>query len=378
MTSSIGIIAFIITMFVMIVFHEFGHFLTAKRVGMKVEEFSIGFGPRLWMRRRGETEYSIRGLPLGGYVKIAGMNPFRTVPESEMPRTYGAKPAWQRAIVLSAGSATHIVLAIVVLFAMLAFIGQPVVTTTLDVIQDRVGEKPGPAKEVGLQPGDKVVEVDRKPIDDWEEFRQIVRSRAGTPTKVTVLRGTAPQTVVVTPVEVEVEETPGKKEKVGLIGVLPKAVNDRQPLHIAAWSSVRYTGLIAAGSVYALGKLFSPSGLASIFDAVDGEGEREETEATGIVGGARIAGQAAASGEIQSLIWILVGFIVFVGVINLAPLPPFDGGHLLVLVIEKIRRRRVDMRKVVPVAVAVFGFLMVLQVALLYLDIFRPIANPFQ
>lgn len=378
MTSTLGIVAFVITMFVMIVFHEFGHFITAKRVGMKVEEFSIGFGPRLWMKRRGETEYSIRGLPLGGYVKIAGMNPFRTVPESEMPRTYGAKPAWQRAIVLSAGSATHIVLAIVVLFAMFGFLGEPVVTTTLDVIQERVGGQPGPAKGAGLMPGDKIVEVDGQPINEWEQFRQLVRLRAGSPTKITVLRDDAPQTVVVTPVETEVEETPGKKEKVGLIGVLPAAVNDPQPLHIAAWNSVKYTGLLAAGSVYGIARVFSPSGLASIFDAVDGDTKRGDDGAAGIVGGARIAGQAAASGEIQALIWILVGFIVFVGIINLAPLPPFDGGHLIVLVIEKIRRRRVDMRKVVPIAVAVVSFLLIMQFALLYLDIFRPIANPFQ
>lgn len=378
MTSTLGIVAFVITMFVMIVFHEFGHFITAKRVGMKVEEFSIGFGPRLWMKRRGETEYSIRGLPLGGYVKIAGMNPFRTVPESEMPRTYGAKPAWQRAIVLSAGSATHIVLAIVVLFAMFGFLGEPVVTTTLDVIQERVGGQPGPAKGAGLMPGDKIVEVDGQPINEWEQFRQLVRLRAGSPTKITVLRNDAPQTVVVTPVETEVEETPGKKEKVGLIGVLPATVNDPQPLHIAAWNSVKYTGLLAAGSVYGIARVFSPSGLASIFDAVDGDTKRGDDGAAGIVGGARIAGQAAASGEIQALIWILVGFIVFVGIINLAPLPPFDGGHLIVLVIEKIRRRRVDMRKVVPIAVAVVSFLLIMQFALLYLDIFRPIANPFQ
>lgn len=377
MTSGIGIIAFIVTMFVMIMVHEFGHFIVAKRVGMKVEEFSIGFGPRLALRRKGETEYSFRGIPLGGYVKIAGMNPFRTVPESDMPRTYGAKPAWQRAAVLVAGSTTHLILAFIALFAVLAVIGEPVITMRLDAVNESVGRVPGPAMQAGMRPGDEIIEIEGQRVSEWEQFRRIVRKRAGVPTRIIVERDGRPQSFIVTPAEVEVEEVPGK-EKVGLIGVLPKPINDRLPLHVAAWTSARYTALLTAGSVLAIGRVFSPSGIGSIFDSLDGRGEREPEDPAGLVGGARIAGQAAASGEVQSLVWILVGFIVFVGVINLVPLPPFDGGHLLVLVVEKVSRRRVDMRKVVPVAVAVFGFLMVLQLTLLYLDIVRPIANPFQ
>src|SRR6266576_3093212 len=105
MTEWVGIFIFVVTLLVVVMIHESGHFFTAKAFGIKVEEFFIGFGPRLWSTRRGETEYGVKALPFGGYVRIAGMNPFQEPSERELPRTFGAKPIWQRALVIAAGPA---------------------------------------------------------------------------------------------------------------------------------------------------------------------------------------------------------------------------------------------------------------------------------
>src|SRR6266516_5224638 len=111
MTESLGILVFVLVLLIVVMIHESGHFFTAKAFKIKVEEFFVGFGPRLWSVRRGETEYGVKALPFGGYVRIAGMNPFQEPTPEELPRTFGAKPAWQRAMVIFAGPATHFVIA---------------------------------------------------------------------------------------------------------------------------------------------------------------------------------------------------------------------------------------------------------------------------
>lgn len=378
MNGTVGVVAFIVTLTGMILFHEFGHFLAAKRFGFKVEEFFLGFGPRIFSRKRGETEYGVKAILLGGYVRIAGMNPWQTVPESELPRTYGAKPAWQRAILLSAGSASHLVLAAALLFVVFGIVGEQQATTTLDVVQERLEGAPSPAAEAGLMPGDRVLGVQGEEVRSWDEVRAEIRRRPGLETEVLIEREGRRLTLGLLPASVVERTETGGERTVGVIGVSPELTSERLAPHIALWSAVETTGELVGWSVIAIGKVFSPEGLRTIFEALGERGERGLDQPVGLVGGARLAGQTAAAGEFQSLIGLLVGFIVFVGVINLAPLPPLDGGHLLVLAIEKLRGRRVDMRKVIPVAVAVLSFFAFLFFSLLYLDIFRPIANPFQ
>src|SRR3712207_6579964 len=127
---------FIVTIVLVIMFHEFGHFATAKLFGMKCEKFFLGFGPTLWSVRKGETEYGVKAIPAGGFVKIIGMSAYEEVDPADADRTFYSKPAWQRAIVLAAGSATHFIVAVALLFAALAFIGLPTdeVTSVIDRI----------------------------------------------------------------------------------------------------------------------------------------------------------------------------------------------------------------------------------------------------
>lgn len=389
MSGTVGILSFIATLFVMIVFHEFGHFITARRMGIRVDEFAIGFGPRLLSRTKGETIYSIRPIPFGGFVKIAGMNPFQPVHESDLPRTFGAKPSWQRAIVLGAGSFTHFVLGLVVLFIVYAIIGVPVdPTTTLESVQSQVtpperfvvppGQQSGPAKEAGLRPGDRITSIDGNELSNWDELRETIRANPGEELVIGAIRNGRPLEIRVTPAAATGKDEDSKTVTIGLIGIVPRFTVERQAPHAAVWSATKSTGILIGSSVVVIGRVFSPAGIGRIFSSLNESGERGLDDPIGLVGGARLTGQAATAGRIADILGTLVGFTVVIGVFNLLPLPPLDGGYLLILAIEKVRGRKVDLRKVVPVAVLVVGFLLFVQVALLYLDVVRPVTNPFQ
>ncbi|HEX2052117.1 MAG TPA: M50 family metallopeptidase [Actinomycetota bacterium] len=376
-----GILIFIATLLIMVTFHEFGHYITARKFGIKVEEFFVGFGPRLFSRWRGETEFGVKAILLGSYVKIAGMNPFQEIPPEELPRTFGAKPAWQRAIVLVAGSFTHFILAIVVFSGLIYITGLPELTTQVEEVATEVGGKPGPAQAAGLQPGDRLVSIEGTRITSWEQVRPLVQPNSGRQLTFVVERNGRNVTLEITPVEGEAvtdPNNPDETEIVGQIGVLPVVETEKGGPVWAVGEGLKTTGTAIWRSVVGTGMIFTS--VDDIFGALGGTGEREITEdqPVGLVGTARLAGQATSAGAIASLVSFLGYFIVFVGVINLAPLPPLDGGHLLVLALEKISRRSIDPKKVLPFAGVVLGFLAMLTFALLFLDLARPIVNPFQ
>jgi membrane-associated protease RseP (regulator of RpoE activity) len=382
MSWGAGVLAFIAAILVMTIVHEFGHYITAKRFGMKVEEYFIGFGPRLLSVRRGETEFGLKPILLGAYVKIAGMNPYQTISAQEWPRTFGAKASWQRAIVLLGGSATHPILAFVLLWAVLVFAGVQVQTTTISKVSPTVEitetrEVEAPAKEAGLRAGDRLVAVNGRPVKTWEQFQKVIQASAGEEVELRVERDGRPMTLTVTPQEV-VREFDGRSVRLGLIGVESEVVNRREPPVSALGQAGTQIGLFIVGSVRTIPLIFSPNGIGRVFAALRGEGARGSDAPIGVVGAGRLAGQAAAGAGPAELVQLLCFMIVVIGVINLLPLPPLDGGHLLILAIEKVRGRKVDMRRLVPISVAVLGFLLVLFTALLYLDIVRPVVNPFQ
>ncbi|CAN5404711.1 hypothetical protein BH23ACT9_BH23ACT9_35830 [soil metagenome] len=169
-----------------IVLHEFGHFVTAKAFGMKVSQFFVGFGPTIWSTTRGETEYGFKWIPAGGYVRIAGMSPWEEVDPADDGRLFYQQKPWKRLVVLSAGSFTHLLLAIALLFGALAFIGLPTGGAT-NQIRAVTAESPGAL--AGLRAGDTIVAVDGQPTADFDEVRDLVVGQFGETIAVTVLRG---------------------------------------------------------------------------------------------------------------------------------------------------------------------------------------------
>ncbi|MEO7804274.1 MAG: M50 family metallopeptidase [Actinomycetota bacterium] len=382
MSSTVGVFAFIFTLVVVIVVHEFGHYVAAKKSGMKVEEFFFGFGPRLFSWFKGETEYGIKAFPLGGYVKIAGMNPFQPVSAEDVPRTFGARPSWQRAIVLLAGSTTHFILAFLILLVLLGIVGIPTkVLPVVDSVKVEVNGEASPAQQAGLRPGDEIVAINDERVLDWDGLKSKIRSHPNEEILLSIVRGDQRLRIPVTTVvaEAQLEADPSKSEKVAQIGFIPRVANERLGPGKAVVESAKTTGELIWGSIGGVRSIFSFDVFKKVFNGLMNRGTRSaEDSPIGIYGAGRAAGQVAAAGGYSDLISFLVFFIVFLGVINLVPLPPLDGGHLLVLAIEKVIGRKIDLKKLVPVATLVLGFFMFLFVALLYLDIARPIANPFQ
>lgn len=374
-----GILIFVGGVFLMIFFHELGHFLTAKRFGIKVEEFFIGFGPRLWSFRRGETEYGFKAIPVGGYVKIAGMNPLEEPAPEDRERLFTSKPKWQRAIVLLAGAVSHFILAFLLLAFFFAVIG---VATRLGGVAQITGVVPelrdqvSPAAAVGLRPGDRVLEIDGRAVD-IDEFSAYVDSHVGQEIEIVVERDGERVTVQTSPVLATVDG-----EESGRLGVIiqPTEVLERQRL--GPVESVKESGIYVGGFVVEsfknMGRAFGPEGLGSIFSAITGGEERGAEDPVGILGATRIAGQAVEARQIDFVFSLFAFFNVFVGILNILPLPPLDGGHLAMLGFEAATGRPVDPRRLAPITALVAGFLILLTISLLYLDITSPIPNPFQ
>ena len=374
MAEWVGIVIFVVAILAVVMIHESGHFFTAKAFGIKVEEFFIGFGPRLWSTVRGETEYGVKALPLGGYVRIAGMNPFQDTPPEELPRTFGAKPIWQRALVIVAGPITHFAMAIVFLIVFFVAVGAQTPTKPLvDGVQRTLAGQVSPAARAGLQKGDQILAIDGRPVGSADNFIAYTRAHVGQTIAITILREGRRSTVQATPI---LSNLDGKE--VGRLGVILGEGRLKSNPFVATGKAFVQTGATAKDVVLQLGKIFGYSGLRRIGQLLAGSTPRQTTDVTSIYGGARLAGEAVQAGAWDFMFGILVVFNVFVGILNLVPLPPLDGGHLAVLAYEKIRGRKPDVRKLVPLTTAVAGFIVLLAVSLIYIDITNPLPNPFR
>lgn len=384
MPSWLFVILFVVAILTIVLIHEAGHFLTAKAFKIKVQEFFVGFGPRLWSFRRGETEYGVKALPLGGYVRIAGMNPYEEIPPEEQPRTFGAKPAWQRALVILAGPVTHFVIAILLLAGYFAVVGLPSrFAPVIEGVESQLNGHRSPAAVAGIRPGDRIVALDGQRIGassdpSGAEQRVIdyTRAHVGQPVRLTIERGGHTLSLTVTP---ELAEVDGKQ--VGRLGVIMGFATVQRE-HLGPLSAIARgatgTWLFAVAVVKQIGHVFGPSGLRRIAQLIAGHGTRNTGDVTSLVGAGRLAVEAARAGAWEQLLELLVSFNVFIGILNLVPIPPFDGGHLAVIAYEKIRGRRPDVRKLAPVTAAVAAFMILFAVAVIYLDIVHPLPNPFQ
>jgi membrane-associated protease RseP (regulator of RpoE activity) len=393
--DALGWLIFLVALLVSVMLHETGHFVTAKRFGMKCTRYFIGFGPTLWSTWRGETEYGIKAFPVGGFVKIVGMTSLDEVDPEDEPRSFRRAPGWQRLIVLAAGSFMHFVIAAVLIFGLALTIGiENDNTTKLGTVATCVpaseqaltsgaacasGEAKSPAVLAGLKVGDQVTAFNGVAVSNWTDLsNQILKVKPGAPVSLTVERDGHPLTL-----HTALAEVPGHGS---YFGIAPTTVFQRQgPI-----DAVKYVGTgfsqVVSGSVSALAHL--PAALPQLFAK-----DRSSTAAgnvSSVVGAARETGQAVAANvgweyKVSFVLLLIASLNIFVGVFNLLPLLPLDGGHVAVVIWERIRawfarlRRRpdpgmVDYRKLVPVSFSVFLVLVVFGMLLILADIVNPVS----
>ncbi len=388
---SLGVFLFIVALLVVIMIHEAGHLFVAKAFNFKAPQYFLGFGPTLWSFRKGETEYGVKAIPAGGFVKIIGMNPYEHIPPEDAPRSYPNKPKYQRALLLVAGSATHWLVAFLLLLFASMVIGYPTgeVTTEVAAISEDT-----PAEDSGIEPGDRIVSVGGQEVSTWKEVRSYIRQNGGEPATFIVERdgeretievqlGTALLTKSGEAVEIaeageELRAPKPTEIETGFLGIQPSPELQKESLLPAMGEAGSTTWEMTALSFRGIGDVFATVFDGRLWEALTGEGERDPSESpVGLIGAGRLANEIVSEGQYLRLIDMIAIFTIFIGMMNLLPLPPLDGGHLAVVGYEAITGRRVDIRKLIPVAAAVISFFVLLFLAVLYLDIARPIQTNF-
>ncbi|HXQ18023.1 MAG TPA: site-2 protease family protein [Acidimicrobiales bacterium] len=382
----------IASLVVIVMVHELGHFATAKWSHMKVTEYFVGFGPRLWSVRRGETEYGVKAIPAGGYVKIPGMTNLEEIDPADEARTYRRQPFHNRLLVASAGSIMHFVMAFLLAWSALAFIGTPSATgVVIESFTPFSGLAQNPAQRGGLQAGDQVVSVDGHAVKTTTAFGNDIKRAIGRPVHLVVDRGGRRLSLTVTPVNGQTVTSDGQrlsKARRGYIGVILGSPSVTENPFGALGGAGKVVGEVTSSSVTGLAHLFSPHGISSYVSQVTNPAVAARDQRNGtnrpvsIVGAARIAVAGVHAGALQ-LIEVLIALNVFIGLFNMLPILPLDGGHVAIALYERVRTRRgrpyyqADAAKLLVVAY-VFIFLLVLLVSSsVYLDITHPVQNPF-
>ncbi|GAA3438641.1 M50 family metallopeptidase [Kutzneria kofuensis] len=356
MVNVLGVVLFALGIGISVALHEFGHLLTAKAFGMKVTRYFIGFGPKIWSFRRGETEYGLKVIPAGGFCEIVGMTALDEVAPEDAPRAFYRQKTWKRVIVLSAGSITHFILGLLIIYVAAISLGLPntqnlpiagEISQCAQATQDPVTGKyspctasdPAPAKAAGLQPGDRILSVAGKPTPTYNDMVTITRDAKG-PTPFVVERDGRQLTLSVDVATVQRILDPtkplGPNDKtgpVGAIGMSPSATISYGPIAAFGATGV-FTGQMF-GAVWD-GLKALPTKIPALLTAIAG-GQRDADAPVSVVGASLIGGQAADRGLWWFFVILLANLNFFVGVFNLLPLLPLDGGHIAVNLYERVR-----------------------------------------
>lgn len=385
-----GALATILILAFSIMFHEFGHYSAARLSGMKCTEYFIGFGPRLWSVTKGETEYGVKAVPLGGYVRIIGMNNLEAVEPEDEQRTYRAASYPRRALTIVAGPAANFVLAFVLVAIMLFGFGFPETGTSVGSVAVGTPENPAPAFDAGFRPGDRIVNVAGVEIQEWIDVTSTIEQNKDREINVVIERDGELTTLSVTPIDKNAAtgETTFADDA-GYVGLGP----NRQLVRGGFGETTQATLLAVPrgmqSAVQALGRVVSPSSISGLIDSLQrSPGEKRTLEEAqdqpqsviGIVtiGDAIVEASDGWQESVFSLLSLGFSLNIFLGVFNLVPILPLDGGHFAVAAYERIRSRRghrhmVDFQKLAVPMYAFIGMLLVLFVSTAYLDIFRPL-----
>jgi len=393
----LGVVIFVVALLLSVMLHETGHFVMAKKFGMKATRYFVGFGPTIWSTWRGETEYGIKALPFGGFVKIIGMHSLDEVEDpADEPRSFRRQPAWQRIIVLCAGSFMHFVLAFLLIAGLALGVGiandnttqlgtisacvSPSVTALDNGVACTASDKTSPAKLAGLRVGDQVLAFNGQHVSNWTQLGDAIRAApAGSAATITVLR--AGQTLTL---HVRLASVSGRSG--AYLGVAPAVVFQTvSPLRAVTYAGSAFDQVLV-GSADAVAAL--PGALPKLFN----KKERADTaggQVTSIYGAAEATGDEVGSDQgwqykVSFVLLLIASLNIFVGAFNMLPLLPLDGGHVAIVIWERIRawfahlRGRpdpglVDISKVLPVCFSIFIVVMFFGLILVAADIVNPL-----
>jgi membrane-associated protease RseP (regulator of RpoE activity) len=425
--SILGIVLFVLGVLISVALHELGHMIPAKAFGMKVTQFFVGVGRTVWSVKRGETEYGIKAIPAGGFVRIIGMMPpakgqdptkvrkantgpiqsmvenarsaeYETIAPEDNGRLFYQKVWWKKLIVMASGPLVNVLIAAVLFTGLFTLYGDRVPQTTISTVTDCVipanqatpdrkcqdGDKVSPAKEAGFQVGDKIVSFNGTSITSWDQLTPLIRANTDKAATIVVDRNGQQLTLHTNTIVNQVLDTPGsdKYVSVGFLGVSPVNKLERQSVGYALDKMGTYT----VSTVQALGRF--PEKLVGVAKSIVG-GKRDADSPMSVVGASRVAGEIAASNldvgaKAATLILLLASLNLFLALFNFIPLLPLDGGHMIGAIWEGIRRGLaklfgrpdpgyVDVAKLLPIAYVAASVIVVMGVLLVIADIVNPI-----
>lgn len=423
----LGIALFAVGLLISIAWHELGHLSTAKLFGIRVPQYMVGFGPTIWSRKKGDTEYGIKAVPAGGYIRMIGMfppgadgriearstSPFRGMIEDaraaafeelqpgDEDRLFYTRKPWKRVIVMFAGPFMNLILAVAIFLTVLMGFGMATQTTQVAGVQKcviaqsekretcKVGDAVSPAEAAGLKTGDKIVAFNGTPVKDWSDLSDRIRETIG-PATITVER--AGQQVVlhatlaknmVAKKDSDGQPVPDQYVPAGYLGFAAKT--EIQPLSFGA--SVNRMGDMVENGVHSIIAL--PGKVPDLWNAAFDGGERKADSPVGVVGAARLSGEvlnldAPTQNIIATFLFLLAGFNLSLFLFNMLPLLPLDGGHIAGALWESLRRNlaRVlkrpdpgpfDVAKLMPVAYVVAGIFICFTLLVLVADVVNPV-----
>lgn len=323
----IAVGAAVVALGVLIVIHELGHFLVAKRAGVGVLTFSVGFGKKLYVKKYGETEYCISAIPFGGYVKMVGEDPDQDVDEVDRERSFSDKSLSRRFAIVLAGPGFNLVLAAAIFLWMFSAYGIPYITTEVGSVNPN-----SPAAAAGLQPGDQIISANDQPVTTWSELKEQVGASEGRPVSFVVLRNGSEISATVEPREGEGRNVFGELEKAWLIGVVSAGKTGIKEIGLptAAWEAIYKTTEFSILTLQTLGKMVTL--------------QVSSENLGGPVMIAKVAGEQVQRGVRDYLLFLAV-LSINLGVLNLLPIPVLDGGHLLFFFAELLRGRPLAIRQ---------------------------------
>ena len=374
----LGILAFIVALLLSVMIHEFGHYITARKYGMWVSEFFVGFGKKIWSVQRGETEFGVKAIPAGGYCKIEGMSPSDELPVGQEDRAFYKASSAKKLVVLGAGSFLHFVIGFVLLFTLFAGIGT---NQVLPVISQVVPNSA--AEAAGIQPGDEILSINGKKVTEWYKDVEVIRQSEGK--ELTLVLDRDGQEISIT-ASGRLTDIDGTKRYV--LGIVNDVGLMRSGLSVSLKNSAIVTKSFLTESVKSLAKL--PEKVPALWGATVRGEERDANGLVGVVGVARVSGEAVGSDKLTPMerlatfVLIVASLNIFVGIFNLLPILPLDGGHMAVAIADEIRaffarlrgRPRpapIDVTVLTPITMVVFVILACLTLLLLVADVINPV-----